>query len=227
MGKRFAGNAEKVDQDKQYTTQEAFALIDAFAPTKFDETVDVSMHLGVDPRKSDQMVRGSVRLPHGLGKAVRVIVIAKGEKASEAEAAGAAHVGSDDLIEKISKGWLDFDKVVATPDMMRSVSQVAKVLGPRGLMPNPKLGTVTTDVARVVKELKAGVAEFRVDKGSNIHAPIGKKSFGKDKLRENFDVVLEAILKAKPSAMKGKYVKSLTISTTMGPGVRLQVGDLH
>lgn len=226
MNKRHTANLAKVDQDTVYATADAFAIVDTLTSAKFDETVEVAVRLGVDARKSDQMVRGSVGLPNGLGKNIRVVVLAKGPKADEATAAGAEAVGADDLIERIQKGWLDFDKVIATPDMMASVSKVARVLGPRGLMPNPKTGTVTMDVTKAITEVKAGKVDYRIDKTSIVHAPIGKKSFGKEKLEENYRALIDSIVKAKPSAAKGQYVRGVTVSTTMGPGIRVDVSEL-
>jgi large subunit ribosomal protein L1 len=199
----------------------AVKLIKETARAKFDETIVISSHLGVDPRHSDQLVRGTVVLPHGTGKSLRVLVLAKGEKEKEALAAGADFAGSDDYVKKIQGGWLDIDAIVATPDMMGEVGKLGRVLGPRGLMPNPKSGTVTFDVAKAVKELKAGKIEFRVDKGANVHAPVGKASFSEDKLLENARAFLRELMRAKPTAAKGHYVKSLTISSTMGPGITL------
>ena len=196
------------------------------AAAKFDQSVDLSFRLGVDPKHADQMVRGTVVLPNGLGKTARVLVFASGEKIREAEEAGADYVGGDDLAKKIEGGWLDFDAVVATPDMMRVVGRLGKVLGPRGLMPNPKAGTVTLDVAKAVEEIKAGKVEFRVDKTGIIHAPVGKLSFGVDKLKENADALIGAVIKAKPSAAKGKYVKAVSLSSTMGPGVKVDEAAL-
>jgi large subunit ribosomal protein L1 len=216
----------KVDRMKQYSVDEAMDLIQQLKGAEFDETVDVAVRLGVDPRKSDQMVRGTVVLPQGTGKSVRVLVFAKGEKEKEAQEAGADYVGHDDLIKKIQDGWLEFDKAVATPDMMGQVSRLGKILGPRGMMPNPKVGTVTMDVARAVDELKGGKVEFKVDKGANLHCPIGKHSFGKEKLRSNLLAFYEAVLKAKPDTAKGAYVKSVTVSTTMGPGIKVDAADL-
>ncbi len=221
MGKRHADNLKKLDEIKRYSPDEALELLQACKAPKFDESVDVSIRLGVDPKKSDQMVRGSISLPHGLGKVIRVVVFAKGDKAKEAEAAGADMVGAEDLVEKIEKGWLDFDSAVAAPDMMALVSKVGKVLGPRGLMPNPKLGTVTPDVARAVREVKAGKVEFRLDKGGIVHAPIGRRSFQKTQLAENLKTLLDAVVRAKPASAKGQYLRSITISSTMGPGFRL------
>jgi len=221
--KRYRKDIEGVDVEKIYSLAEAFKRLEGFSKAKFDETVDVAIKLGVDPKKSDQMVRAATPLPHGLGKKVRVLVFAMGDKAKEAEEAGADFVGAEDLIEKIQGGWLDFDKAVATPEMMRVVSKVGRVLGPRGLMPNPKLGTVTMDIKKVVEEQKAGKVEFRVEKGAIIHAPIGKRSFGSDKLSENFSALMNAVQKARPSAAKGTYIRSIAISATMTPGVRIDV----
>jgi large subunit ribosomal protein L1 len=200
---------------------DAVKLVKQTARAKFDETIVISSHLGVDPRHSDQLVRGTVVLPHGTGKSLRVLVLAKGEKVKEAQAAGADHVGSEDFVKKIQEGWLDVDAIVATPDMMGEVGKLGRVLGPRGLMPNPKSGTVTFDVAKAVKELKAGKIEFRVDKGSNVHAPVGKASFSENQLLDNAKAFLRELMRAKPSGAKGAYVKTLTISSTMGPGITL------
>lgn len=221
-GKRYKKSTEKVDSQKKYSVEEAFKVLDTFDKAKFDETVDVAINLGVDPKKSDQMVRGSTPLPNGLGKDVRVLVFAKGEKVKEAEEAGADFVGAEDMVEKIQGGWLDFDKVIATPDMMGTVSKLGRTLGPRGLMPNPKLGTVTFDVGKVVQEQKAGKVEFRVEKGAIIHAPIGKRSFGAAKLQQNFQALLEAIQRAKPAAAKGAYIRAIAISATMTPSVKIE-----
>lgn len=221
MGKRYDAAKAKVDADKAYELEEGFKLVPETICAKFDETVEVSGRLGVDPKHPDQMVRGTVVLPHGIGKTVRVLVFAKGEKAVEAQEAGADYVGAEDLLEKVSKGWLDFDAIVATPDIMGAVGKLGKVLGPRGLMPNPKLGTVTFEVKKAVSDLKAGKVEFRVDKAGNIHVPVGKASFGAVKLKENFLALMEAIVKAKPAASKGTYLRSLFLSTTMGPSIRL------
>ena len=215
MPKRYEKNIKTVNADKRYPLVEAFQIVAGFAGPKFDETVDVAIRLGVDPKQTDQTVRGSTVLPNGLGKTVRVVAFAKGEKAAEAEKAGADIVGAEDLVEKIQKGWLDFDKAVATPDIMGIVSKVGKILGPRGLMPNPKLGTVTFDIARAVKETKAGRVEFKIDKSGIVHAPIGKKSFGAAKLQENFTTLFEAVVKAKPAASKGTYIRSVAVSATM------------
>ena len=225
-GKKYRAVADKVDRDNLYSPLQAATLAKETSPTSYDATVEVAMRLGVDPRKADQMVRGTVNLPHGTGKTARVIVFATGDKAAEAEAAGADVVGSDDLIERIQGGFLDFDAAIATPDQMAKVGRLGRVLGPRGLMPNPKTGTVTTDVTKAVQELKAGKVEFRVDKTGIIHAPLGKVSFGADQLTENAEALIHAVLRAKPAAAKGKYVKSATISSTMGPGIKLEESSL-
>ncbi len=222
-GKKYRAAAEKVESQRRYPLNEAVDLAKTIAFAKFDETLEVTMVLGVDPRKADQMVRGTVVLPHGLGKNKRVLVIASADKIQEARDAGADEVGGEDVIDKIKGGWLDFDAVVATPDMMRLVGALGKVLGPRGLMPNPKTGTVTFDVAKAVEETKAGKVEYRVDKTGVIHCGVGKVSFEKDKLIENAQVLIDAVLKAKPSAAKGKYVKSAVVGTTMGPGIKLEL----
>ena len=210
---------ELIDQDRLYAPEAAMAIAKQTAKTKFDPAVEVSMRLGVDPRKADQMVRGTVNLPHGTGKTARVIVFAAGEKAEEARAAGADEVGSDELIERVAGGWTDFDAAVSTPDLMGKVGRLGKVLGPRGLMPNPKTGTVTMDVAKAVEDIKGGKIEFRVDKNSNLHFPVGRASFSEDQLTDNYLAALDEILRAKPSAAKGRYVKKITVSTTMGPGI--------
>ncbi len=220
-GKSFLKAKEKVESGKKYVLKEALELIVSTSRAKFDETVDVAIRLGVNPRHADQMVRGSVVLPNGLGKSVKVLVFAKGEKEKEALDAGADIVGSDDIIEKIQGGWFEFDRVVATPDMMGSVGKLGKLLGPRGLMPNPKVGTVTFDVGRVVKELKAGKIEFRVEKAGIVHSPVGKVSFGADKLLENILTLAETIVKLKPASSKGTYLKNISLSTTMGPGIKV------
>ncbi|GMR04767.1 MAG: 50S ribosomal protein L1 [Thermodesulfobacteriota bacterium] len=226
IGKRYKAAMEKVDAGKAYSVDDGLNILPEISGAKFDETVEVAGRLGVNPKHPEQMVRGFVVLPNGTGRKVRVLVFAKGEKEAEAKEAGADYTGSDDLIEKIKKGWLDFDATVATPDMMGAVGKIGKILGPRGLMPNPKLGTVTFDVGRAVAELKAGKVEFRVDKAGNIHVPVGKVSFGKEKLKENFMTLMDAIIKAKPSASKGTYLRSLFLSTTMGPSIRLDTGDV-
>lgn len=225
-GKRYALAKEKV-LERAYGGDEAFGLLSAFTGAKFDETVDLAARLGVDPKHSDQMVRGSVVLPHGTGKKVRVIVFAKGEKEKEAKEAGAEYAGGEDLIEKIKGGWLDFDVTVATPDMMGSVGKLGKILGPRGLMPNPKLGTVTFDIKKAVEDVKAGKIEFKVDKEGNVHCVIGKLSFGKEKLLANFSAVIDALLKAKPPSSKGIYLRSLHISTTMGPSIKIDTAEVR
>lgn len=220
-GKKYTDAVKQIDREKLYEPNEALELVKSLSKTKFDETVEIHVKLGVDPRHADQQVRGTVGLPHGTGKTRRVLVFAKGDKAREAEENGADFVGAEDIAEKIQGGWFDFDVAVATPDMMGVVGKLGKILGPRGLMPNPKSGTVTMDVGRTIKELKAGRIEFRVDKTSIVHAPIGKVSFDGDKLQENFDTVIDALIKAKPAAAKGTYLKSVAICSTMGPGVRI------
>jgi large subunit ribosomal protein L1 len=219
-GKKYRAAAAKIE-DRPYDLSEGLQAVKDVAYAKFDETVEVHLRLGVDPRHADQMVRGTLVLPHGTGKTMRVAVIAQGEKIKEAESAGAEVVGGDDLVEKIAGGYLEFDALVATPDMMKGVGRLGKVLGPRGLMPNPKTGTVTFDVAKAIKEIKAGKVEYRVDKTAIIHAPVGKLSFGTEKLTENARALLDAVVKAKPSAAKGKYVKAIHIASTMGPSVSL------
>jgi len=221
--KRFNAAKEKVNAEKKYALPEAVALVIETATAKFDEAVDIAINLGIDAKQSDQQVRGAVALPHGLGKSVRVLVFAKGEKENEAKNAGADFVGADDLVAKIQGGWLDFDKVVATPDMMGTVSKVAKVLGPRGLMPNPKVGTVTFDIGKTVSAEKKGKLDFRVDKNGIIHAAVGRKSMGAEKLTDNLTSLVSAVMKAKPQTSKGIYLKSMTLSSTMGPGVKIDV----
>lgn len=221
-GKKYRASQTAVET-RDYAVPEAVLMIKKIAYAKFDETVEVCLNLGVDPKHADQMVRGTTVLPHGLGKSVRVLVVAQGEKMKEAEAAGADIVMGEDVVAKIQGGWLDFDAMVATPDMMKEVGKLGKVLGPRGLMPNPKLGTVTFDVAQAVNDLKAGKVEFRVDKTGIVHCPVGKKSFEDAKLQENLQALIEAVVKAKPAAAKGKYLKSAYLSTTMSPSVRLDV----
>src|SRR3954447_11031307 len=218
-GKNYRKAAELIDRAKLYTPAEAIKLAQQTTTVKFDPTVEVAMRLGVDPRKADQMVRGVVNLPHGTGKTARVIVFAAGAKAAEAEAAGADAVGSDELVARIQEGWLDFDAAIATPDQMAKIGRIARILGPRGLMPNPKTGTVTMDVTKAVNEIKGGKITFRVDKHSNLHMIIGKASFGENQLIENYAAVLDEVLRAKPSAAKGKFLKKVTVTTTMGPGV--------
>jgi large subunit ribosomal protein L1 len=223
QGKKFKAASEQVEH-RPYSLNDAVLLVQKVKFAKFDETVELHMRLGVDPKHADQMVRGTVVLPNGLGKSKKVLVIASGDKLKEAEAAGADYVGGEDMVAKIQgESWTDFDAVIATPDMMRSVGRLGKVLGPRGLMPNPKTGTVTTDVANAVKEVKAGKVEFRVDKTGVIHVPCGKVSFETGKLLANVDSLIQAVIKAKPAAAKGKYVQSVTICSTMGPGVHLDV----
>jgi len=224
-GKKYKAAVKSVDLTKEYSLQQACEAVKKTSFVKFDATVDLMMRLGVDPKHADQAIRGATALPHGLGKTVRVVVFAKGDKVAEAEAAGADEVGADDLAEKIQKGWFDFDAVVATPDMMGTVGKLGKVLGPRGLMPNPKLGTVTVDVAKSVKELKAGRVEYRVEKAGIIHVPVGKVSFDADKLAENANTVIEAVAKAKPSSVKGTYLKKINLSSTMGPGVLVETSS--
>jgi len=228
VGKKYRKAKEVVAAKPTYPLPEAVAAVAKNAFAKFDETVEVAMRLGVDPKHADQMVRGTVVLPHGLGgKSKKVLVIASGERLKEAQDAGADHVGGDDMVQKIQEGWLDFDAVVATPEMMKSVGRLGKVLGPRGLMPNPKTGTVTLEVAKAVREIKAGKVEFRVDKTAIIHAPVGKVSFGADKLLENAKTLIDTVIKAKPAAAKGRYVKSIALSSTMGPGVRVDLASVE
>ncbi|RKI84624.1 50S ribosomal protein L1 [bacterium 1xD42-87] len=223
-GKKYQEAAKLVDRTMQYDSAEAIALVKKTATAKFDETVEVHIRTGCDGRHAEQQIRGAVVLPNGTGKTVRVLVFAKGDKVNEAEAAGADHVGGEELIPRIqNEGWLDFDVVVATPDMMGVVGRLGKVLGPKGLMPNPKAGTVTMDVAKAISDIKAGKIEYRLDKANIIHVPVGKISFEESKLQENFDALMEAIVKAKPSALKGQYLRSITLATTMGPGVKVNV----
>jgi large subunit ribosomal protein L1 len=226
MGKKLRTAEGKIDRNVEYSLEEAVAKVKELAYTKFDETVDLAFNLGVDPRKSDQMVRGTVVLPHGTGKSVRVLVFAKGEKEKEAREAGADYVGAEDIVEKITKGWLDFDKVVATPDIMGVVGRLGKILGPRGLMPNPKLGTVTFDVGKAVKEIKAGKVEYKAEKAGVVHVPIGKVSFDPQKLVENARAIIDSVGRAKPSTSKGKYLRKLSISSTMGPGLKIDVNSV-
>jgi large subunit ribosomal protein L1 len=219
--KTYREVAESIETDKQYSPMQAIKLARTSSRKKFDETVDVAMRLGVDPRKADQMVRGTVNLPHGTGKTARVLVFANGDKAEAAREAGADFVGADDLIEKVNGGWLDFDAVVATPDMMGKVGRLGRVLGPRGLMPNPKTGTVTPDVVKAVTDIKGGKIEFRVDRHANLHFIIGKASFSEAQLAENYAAALEEVLRLKPASSKGRYLKKVTVSTTMGPGIQV------
>jgi large subunit ribosomal protein L1 len=221
VSKRYDAAAAKIEADKPYTVEEAISALKAMPAAKFDESVDLSFRLGVDPKHADQMVRGAVVLPHGIGKSVRVAVFAKGEKEREAREAGADVVGAEDLVERVQGGFMDFDTTIATPDLMGQVGRLGKVLGPRGLMPNPKLGTVTFDIGRAVREAKAGKVEFRVDKAGNIHVPVGKRSFDADKLAANAMALIEAIVRAKPAAAKGTYLRTLTVSSTMSPGVKI------
>jgi large subunit ribosomal protein L1 len=220
-GKKYLAAAEKIDGDNLYTPSQAVGLARETSVTKYDSTVEVSLSLGVDPRKADQAIRGVVNLPHGTGKTARVLVFAGGERAEEARAAGADIVGSDELIDEVAKGRLDFDAVVSTPDLMGKVGRLGKVLGPRGLMPNPKTGTVTTDVTKAINDIKGGKIEFRVDKNSNLHFIIGKASFSQEALLENYVAAMDEVMRAKPSSSKGRYVKKATISTTMGPGIQV------
>ncbi len=223
-GKKYQEAAKQVDRTTLYDTAEAISLVKKTATAKFDETVEVHIRTGCDGRHAEQQIRGAVVLPNGTGRTVRVLVFAKGDKVNEAEAAGADHVGGEELIPKIqNEGWLDFDVVVATPDMMGVVGRLGKVLGPKGLMPNPKAGTVTMDVAKAISDIKAGKIEYRLDKANIIHVPVGKVSFEESKLQENFDTLMEAIVKAKPAALKGQYLRSITLATTMGPGVKVNV----
>ena len=223
MTKRQKAASALIDDTKAYAVEEALDLMKKLPGAKFDETVDMSLRLGVDPKHADQMVRGAIVLPHGIGKTVRVAVFAKGEKEREAREAGADVIGAEDLVERIQGGWMEFDSAIATPDLMGQVGRLGKVLGPRGLMPNPKLGTVTFEVGRAVRDAKAGKVEFRVDKAGNIHVPVGKKSFSGEHLAANALALLEAIVRAKPSASKGQYLRTITVSSTMGPGIQVDV----
>ena len=221
-GKRYRAALAQVERQRLYEPEEALAKVKELASARFDETVEVALRLGVDPRHADQVVRGTVTLPHGTGRPVRVLVFAKGEPAKAAEAAGADVVGAEELAERIQQGWLDFDVAIATPDMMGLVGRLGRILGPRGLMPNPKTGTVTFDVADAVREFKAGKVEFRTDKAGNVHVPIGKVSFTVEQLKENLDALVDAVIRAKPAAAKGQYIRSVTVSSTMGPGIRIR-----
>ena len=223
--KNYLKASKQVENLKLYNVVEAIKLTKTVAYAKFDETVDLAFRLGIDPRHADQMIRGALVMPAGTGKTVKVVVIASGEKISEAEKAGADFAGGDDIINKIAGGWMDFDRVIATPDMMGKIGKIGRLLGPRGLMPNPKLGTVTTDVVKAIQEQKSGKVEYRTDKNGIIHVPIGKKSFSEDKLTENFKAIVNAIVKAKPLSAKGVYMKSLVLSTTMGPGINIDTTD--
>lgn len=226
-GKSYQAASAKVDRNQRYLLEDSLHLVKETARAKFDETVELAVRLGVDPRQADQNVRGTVTLPHGMGKTVRVVAFAKGDKEKEAQEAGADFVGADDLIKKISDGWFDFDKAVATPDMMGAVGRIGKVLGPRGLMPNPRTGTVTMDIGKAVKEIKAGKLDYRVDKAGIVHVPVGKASFGAEQLIDNAKAVLMSILRAKPASAKGNYVRGVTISTTMGPGIKLDLSQIR
>jgi large subunit ribosomal protein L1 len=226
-GKKYLEARSKVDRDKRFELEEGVKLLLETTYAKFDEGVDLAVRLGVDPKKPDQMVRGTAVLPHGTGRKVRVLVFAKGQKEKEALDAGADIVGAEDLIDKISKGWLEFDKAIATPDIMGQVSKLGKVLGPRGLMPNPKVGTVTFDIERAIKEIKAGKVEFKVEKAGVVHVPVGKVSFGLNRLLENIKTLLDVILRAKPPTSKGIYLRSIALSTTMGPGIKIDPGQIR
>jgi large subunit ribosomal protein L1 len=226
-GKTYANASQRIDRDQLLAPDEAIALVKSLAPAKFDETVEVAFRLGVDPRKADQIVRGTVSLPHGTGKTVRVAVFAEGDAAREAEAAGADVVGSDDLVARIEGGFLDFDVAIATPDQMAKVGKLGRTLGPRGLMPNPKTGTVTTDVAKAVQEFKAGKVEYRTDRNGNVHVPIGKVSFDAGALLDDYYAVLDELLRAKPAAAKGRYLRSVSVASTMGPGVKIDPTSSH
>ncbi|PRO64621.1 50S ribosomal protein L1 [Alkalicoccus urumqiensis] len=225
VSKKYEDALKMVDRDKAYSPSEAVELVQKTASANFDETVELAARLGVDPKKADQQIRGAVVLPHGTGKTQRVAVFAKGEKAKEAEQAGADFVGEEDLINQVQQGWMDFDVVVATPDMMAQVGKLGRVLGPRGLMPNPKTGTVTFDVTKAVEEIKAGKVEYRVDKTGNLHVPIGKASFDQQKLEDNFRAMMDTIVKAKPQAAKGTYIKNVSVAATMGPGIKVSTNE--
>jgi len=226
-GKSYRAALAKLDRSQRYLLEDGLRLVKETARAKFNETVEMAVRLGVDPRQADQNVRGTVSLPHGMGKAVRVLAFAKGEKEKEAQESGADFVGAEELIKKISDGWFDFDKAVATPDMMAAVGRIGKVLGPRGLMPNPKTGTVTVDIGKAVKEIKAGKLEFRVDKAGIVHVPVGKASFDPEQLIDNARAVLASILRAKPASAKGNYVRGVTVSTTMGPGIKIDLSQVR
>lgn len=227
IGKRYRDALAKVDRNQRYALEDSLRLAKETARAKFDETVEIAIRLGVDPRQADQNIRGTVTLPHGMGKPVRVLAFAKGEKEKEAQEAGADFVGGDDLVKKITEGWLDFDKAVATPDMMAAVGRIGKILGPRGLMPNPKTGTVTMDIGKAVKEIKAGKLEYRVDKAGIIHVPVGKASFVQEQLIDNTRAVLASVLRAKPPSAKGNYIKGVTVATTMGPGIKIDLAQIR
>ncbi len=226
MGKKHEESEKKVDKLKEYSLNDAIETLKDLSYAKFDETMDVAINLGVDPKKSDQMVRGSVILPYGTGKTVKVLVFAKGEKELEAQEAGADYIGAEDIVEKIKKGWLDFDKAVATPDLMSTVGKLGKILGPRGLMPNPKTGTVTFDITKAIKDIKAGKVDFKVEKAGIVHIPVGKLSFETDKLLENIKAAVNSVIKSKPPTSKGRYLKKLTMSSTMGPGLMIDIGSV-
>lgn len=226
-GKNYREALAKIDRNQRYLLEDSLRLAKETARAKFDETVEIAIRLGVDPRQADQNIRGTVSLPHGMGKAVRVLAFAKGEKENEAREAGADFVGSDELIKKITDGWLDFDKAVATPDMMAAVGRIGKVLGPRGLMPNPKTGTVSMDIGKAVREIKAGKLEFRVDKAGIVHVPVGKASFDPERLIENARAVIASVLRAKPASAKGNYIKGVTVATTMGPGIKIDLTQIR
>jgi large subunit ribosomal protein L1 len=226
MGKKLTDIKQKIELTQEYSIDDAISIIKECTVAKFDETVDLAVNLGVNPKKSDQMVRGTIVLPNGTGRKVRVLVFAKGEKEREASEAGADYAGAENLVEKIQQGWLEFDKAVATPDLMGVVGKLGKILGPRGLMPNPKLGTVTFDIAKAVKEIKAGKVEYKVDKAGIVHVPIGKLSFDKEKLLENVMAVLKSIIRAKPATSKGRYIRRITVSSTMGPGIKVDAQKL-
>lgn len=224
-GKRFGAAAEKIEHLKPYVLEEAVTLVKENAKAKFDETIEIAARLGVDPRHSDQQMRGTISLPHGTGKEVKVLVFARGEKVTEAEEAGADYVGAEELVKKVSDGWMEFDAIIATPDMMKDVGKLGRVLGPRGLMPNPKSGSVTFDVSRAVKEVKAGRIEYRTDKSGNVHVPVGRASFSEEQLADNIRTVVSELHRAKPAAAKGTFWRSLTLTSTMGPGVRVVVAE--
>jgi large subunit ribosomal protein L1 len=226
-GKLYRSNLEKVDREKRYALDEALSVLDTFQNRKFDEAVEVSIKLGVDAKQSDQQVRGAAVLPNGLGKPVRVVAVVRGDAEKEAREAGADFVGNDDILEKIEKGWTEFDRVITTPETLKEMTKVAKVLGPRGLMPNKKTGTVTSEVGKAIREQKLGKVNYKVEKEGIIHAPIGKKSFGVKKLKENFSALFDGILKAKPPTSKGVYIRRVAISTTMGPGIKVDIGSLE
>ncbi|MEC4677077.1 MAG: 50S ribosomal protein L1 [Nitrospirota bacterium] len=226
MGKKITAAREKIDIDRAYPLEEAIGKLKELSFVKFDETMELALNLGVDPRKSDQMVRGTVVLPHGTGRAVKILVFAKGEKEKEARDAGADYVGAEDMVEKIKNGWLDFDKAIATPDIMGLVGKLGKILGPRGLMPNPKLGTVTFDVAKAINEIKAGKVEYKTEKAGVVHIPFGKVTFEPLMLADNAKAIISSIIKAKPSTSKGKYLKRLYVSSTMGPGIKVDINSV-